>query len=66
MTHFVNGSPGLGYVRKWGSRAQKAAWYEVQRQMEVTVNKGSLAIPSFQHHSEPAGWNLAVWNGWRD
>lgn len=33
--------------------------------MEEMVNKCYLAIPSSQHHSDPTGWNLAVWNGWR-
>lgn len=33
--------------------------------MEEMVNKCYLAIPSSQHHSDPTGQNLAVWNGWR-
>ena len=33
--------------------------------MEEMVNKCYLAIPSFQHRTDPTGWNLAVWNGWR-
>lgn len=33
--------------------------------MEETVNKCYLEIPGYQHHSDPTGWNLAVWDGWR-
>lgn len=58
----VDGGPGLVCVREGGSRGQEAAWCEVRRQ---TMNKCYVAVPSFGHRSDPAGWELAAWNGWR-
>lgn len=29
------------------------------------MNKCYLAVLSFGHHSDPAAWKLAEWNGWR-
>lgn len=29
------------------------------------MNKCFLAVPSPGYHADPAGWKLAVWNGWR-
>lgn len=62
MTQPCGGGPGLVRVREGGPRAQGAAPCEVQRQ---TMNKRCRAALRFGHHSDPAAWTLAEWDGWR-